>query len=120
MLLRLQASVRQKLDEGDIRFVLRKDGRKASRAMELLDAQKQAKKIRSLTKTDNFDAEDFHSMVMVTDDDFGMRNHEINEGGAHAGGGGGGQAGEAVLGGAAAVAAMEGDLDLEEELDEDL
>jgi Transcription initiation factor IID, 18kD subunit len=63
--------VRGKVDEGDICFVLRKDPRKAARALELLTAVKENKKYKSYVKTDAFDIDDVKEMLNVNQGDGG-------------------------------------------------
>lgn len=86
----LQASVRPKIDEADIRFVLRKDPRKASRATELLNAREQGKKLRAIMKVDDLGIEDVQTHVNpLGQDDEGGGGGGSGAGGSGAGGYGG-------------------------------
>ena len=66
-----QASVRSKIDEHDIQFVLRKDARKAHRAAELLVAQRKCKEYKAGLKSDNLTGEDIRDQLMLTQDQDG-------------------------------------------------
>ena len=65
----LQASIRPKLDEGDIWFVLRKDARKAARGLELLKAKDDAKRYRNvIEQPENINADYVVDMIQVNQD----------------------------------------------------